>query len=177
MVAELVRDLVDPRARCFQGTGHRPMQQHPSRRQHGFVGDLPDAVVAEDQLLARGIEHPAAYELLDGLGRFRVAKAAGVQQEPEREGSADDRRRVDGPTGRLGEPGQPSRDRLPHAGRDERVAHRAGQHRLAQRAHGLDDDEGVALADRPQLVADAIDQISRRHRPARPEPARRCPHG
>ena len=96
------------------------MQQRAPGRQHPAVDDLADAIVSEVEAVAHVVEHLAAHELLDGLGRVRLGGAGGVPEEPERERPADH-------GGHRGELAAPRAEALepPRDHRADAVRHRA----------------------------------------------------
>ena len=109
--------------------------------------------MGEVEALADGVEDAASHQLLDGFRRLAPGERGRPLQDGELELAAEHR----GDAGQLlrarAEPADPGRDHLAHAARQLDAAG-VGEAPVAQRAHRLDDDEGIALAEIPRVVHD-----------------------
>jgi hypothetical protein len=79
----------------LQRPRHEPVQHSPVRRQEALVGEFPDAVVAELELLPHASQHPAAHQLLQTFGGAPLSHVRRAREQRQRERPADDGGRGD----------------------------------------------------------------------------------
>src|SRR5262245_57060258 len=115
------------------------MQEQPAVWEHPAVGHVADALVGEVELVPHGLEDWVTNHPLDGLGGRPLVQATSGLEEPESEAAAEDRGHRHEALAAGTEPLEALRNEPAHAG---------GQHESGgrvERAHGLHDDEGIAL--------------------------------
>lgn len=154
VMGELVRDLLQAvGVEALEGGADGGVQGLAPGRQQALVGHVPDPIVGECEMLAGHVEHAPPHQLLHaGRGLVRVEPGRPLGQR-EAELPSHHRRHRGEPMRAVAEPLEAGADDLPDPLR-ERHRWRSGRG-IGERAHALDHDEGIALAEGPHLVGGA----------------------
>src|SRR5438552_11465618 len=133
-------------------------------RQELRVRDVADASVKEIEALSDHAEDPPADELLDRGGGVLGAEVAGLAQLGEIALTPDDGGDAQELTARRTQAIESSGDHVAHAFGHRKRAVGGGDHIVTDSAHGFDDDEWVARAERPDVLLDLGEPRRRRGR-------------
>jgi hypothetical protein len=136
--------------------GHRAMEESSAGQEQPAIGDLPDPIMGEVQLVPHRLEHVLTHHLLDRLRRVALFHPAGRLQQGKVELASDDRRhRRHLPTART-EAVEPPGDEETDARRQGQGAGLIGSAvREAIAVEGTDrlhGNKGIAFAHGPDLL-------------------------
>lgn len=150
---ELIGDLgVATGIGPLESAAHHRVEHPPGRRQQLGVRDLPHPVVGELQALAHDVQHPPGDQRLHRLRAGGGRELRGPLEQREVHLASDDRRDGRDVAGLVRQSPEPLRDGAPDALRQREARGGRRGRVVAEPAQGLDDDERVALAGRPDAV-------------------------
>ena len=151
---QIVR-LQIPGMERFHRLADAAVAQLAPRREQPVVDDGADPIVGEVEPLTHPAQHVAAHQLFDALRRRVLVETPARCQQRELELPPDHRRHRGELARALAQALQPAGDQLAHPlGQRQRPGIR-GDAAFLEGAHGLDRDEGVALAGGPDLLLQA----------------------